>query len=224
MEDAAHRADIFAALGREAAKLHDASDAWTPPPAFGRAQWDRAGLLGDAPLWGRFWENPRLSPEDAAFFMQFRGVAETDLVAIESDLDFGLIHADLLGENVLVEGDHISLIDFDDGGWGFRVFEAATALIKWVDAPDYADLRAAFLDGYRSVRQMDVSALPACVWRCAPAPMSAGSPTGWTFPTQPSATGSMPPARGGWPRNTWRSARVLRSSAAATKLQRWRLT
>ena len=46
-----------ARLGAKMARLHVASDKWTLPDGFARISWDRAGLLGDAPVWGRFWEN-----------------------------------------------------------------------------------------------------------------------------------------------------------------------
>ena len=66
--------------------------------------------------------------------------------------DYGLIHADLLSENMLRDGDRVFLIDFDDGGWGFRDFELATFLLRFEEAPDYADLRAALIEGYAARR------------------------------------------------------------------------
>ena len=44
---AANRTGAFAALGREMARLHTVSDAWTPPAGFTRPAWDRRGLLGE---------------------------------------------------------------------------------------------------------------------------------------------------------------------------------
>jgi hypothetical protein len=42
--------------------------------------------------------------------------------------EMGLIHADVLRENVLVNGRSVSLIDFDDSGFGFRLHDLGTAL------------------------------------------------------------------------------------------------
>ena len=39
-----------------AARMHDQTSAWPPPPGFRRHSWDAAGLMGEPPLWGRFWE------------------------------------------------------------------------------------------------------------------------------------------------------------------------
>ncbi len=38
----------------------------TLPADFTRPAWDIDGLTGDAPFWGRFWEHPALSPDQAA--------------------------------------------------------------------------------------------------------------------------------------------------------------
>ena len=51
------------------------------------------------------------------------------------------------------------MIDFDDGGFGFRLFDIATALIKHRVEPDFTDLRAALIEGYHSQRTLDVGAL-----------------------------------------------------------------
>ena len=53
----------------------------------------------------------------------------------------------------------LSLIDFDDGGWGYRLFDIATALIKSRAEPDYPALQAALIAGYQRERALDVSAL-----------------------------------------------------------------
>lgn len=144
----ADRAEHMRALGSLLARLHDLSDGWIPPPGFTRPRWDRAGLLGPAPLWGRFWENPDLTPDQRAAVLAARARANADLAAREGSLSFGLIHADAITENVMIDGDRLMLIDFDDGGWGFRDFDLATVLMRQLKAPDYPILRVALLAGY----------------------------------------------------------------------------
>ncbi len=153
------RPGLFRKIGRETAKLHTVSDEWTIPQGFTRCRWDRNGLLGEAPLWDRFWENPTLPGEDRKLFESVRSRADAQLKEIEDDLDFGLIHADLVRENVLVNGSHIQLIDFDDAGFGFRLFDLATTLIKNMQERDFPELRSALMDGYSSVRSIDATAL-----------------------------------------------------------------
>ena len=154
-----NREAVFRALGRETARLHAVSDAWTLPEGFTRRRWDRDGLLGEAPVWGRFWDNPTLSAEDRALFLRLRETAAAALAARESTLDFGLIHADLVRENVMVHGDDVRFIDFDDSGFGFRLFDLATTLLRNQSEPDYDVLKAALLDGYLSLRDLDLAAL-----------------------------------------------------------------
>ncbi|MFP8778845.1 homoserine kinase [Hydrogenophaga sp. RWCD_12] len=151
--------DLFHSLGQHMARLHQASDAWTLPAGFSRVRWDADGLLGETPVWGRFWEHPGLSAEDQRLFGHFRSTATRDLQGIQNRLDFGLIHADLVRENVLLHGNRIGLLDFDDGGWGYRVFDLATTLLKFTESPGYPVLREALLRGYRSVRPIDLDTL-----------------------------------------------------------------
>ncbi|MEM8812785.1 MAG: homoserine kinase [Pseudomonadota bacterium] len=153
------RTGLFEAIGVALARLHDASDAWILPADFQRPRWDRAGLLGATPLWGRFWENPSLSNDERGLLKVFRQTADAVIAGHERSLDYGLIHADLLRENTLVDQDEIQLIDFDDGGFGFRLFDVATTLNKNRNEPDYEDLRTALIRGYRSVRRLDVALL-----------------------------------------------------------------
>lgn len=150
---------LFHALGRQMAQLHDASDAWVPPASFSRVRWDAEGLLGEAPVWGRFWEHPALSDDDRRLFEHFRSTARRDLDRMQDRLDFGLIHADLVRENVLLHGERIGLLDFDDGGWGYRAFDLATTLLKFIGSPTYPALRDALLRGYQAVRHLDLDTL-----------------------------------------------------------------
>ncbi|MDT0683049.1 phosphotransferase [Roseicyclus sp. F158] len=167
------RTGLFRGIGREMAHLHALSDAWSPPPEFTRCRWDRTGLVGEAPVWGRFWDNPALSEADRALFRDVREVAGAELRALGPDVDFGLIHADLVRENILVDGERLHLIDFDDGGFGFRLFDVATTLLKNMREPDYPALRDALIEGYRSVRPLDPAPLDLFVL------LRAASYVGW---------------------------------------------
>lgn len=155
--DQPDRIGCFHRMGEALAKLHKISDDWQPPEGFTRPDWGLTGLLGEEPLWGRFWESPALNPEQSRLLKDFREKARADLVQVD---DIGLIHADMLRENVLVDGETIRLIDFDDSAFGYRVFDVVTALIKNTGEPDYAALKNALIDGYRTHRPLDTSQLP----------------------------------------------------------------
>lgn len=148
----------FKQIGRMMAQLHEQADHWPRPQGFERMAWDQAGLLGDNPLWGRFWENPNLPADLAEQIARCRHLANEILSGHK--LDYGLIHADLVRENILLlEGD-MQLIDFDDSGFGYRLFDVATTLSKNWQEDDAQELQVAFIDGYETVRSQDWQWLP----------------------------------------------------------------
>jgi Ser/Thr protein kinase RdoA (MazF antagonist) len=139
------------ALGALVARIHAASDALVLPPGFERPRWDREGMLGEAPLWGRFWAHPGLRPAEAARLERLRPfLAETMARAG----DVGLIHADLLRENILAGPQGLALIDFDDSGVGHRLYDLGTALAQSWEEPALPDLRAALIEGYARIRPL----------------------------------------------------------------------
>jgi len=68
---------------------------------FDRPHWDLDGLLGDTPHWGRFWDNPSLSEAERSMVQKARKNAARQLFE-NKGLRQGLIHADLLQENILL--------------------------------------------------------------------------------------------------------------------------
>lgn len=147
-------ARIFRSVGVSMAEMHTMADRWVPDAGFTRSAWDVDGLLGDNPLWGRFWDCPDMGEEDRVFFSDLKVELRGRLESIAADLDYGLIHADLVRENVLIDGNRVAFIDFDDCGYGFRLFDIATALLRNRGEPDYPLIRASLLDGYRSKRAL----------------------------------------------------------------------
>ncbi len=153
--DPARQEARFRAVGRAVADLHNASDGLDLGAGFTRHAWNIDGLLGAAPLWGRFWESPALDAEERALVDAARAKAHGMLGAFAtSGGDYGLIHADVLRENVLMRADAAMLIDFDDAGWGFRLYDLATFMTQNEDEPNAEALRDAALQGYREARPL----------------------------------------------------------------------
>ncbi|MCB1355011.1 MAG: phosphotransferase [Maritimibacter sp.] len=149
----------YHALGQAMARLHAISDAWETPPGFARPAWDADGLVGPDPLWGRYWENPLLTPAQAALLRDARDLARERLAAGAAGRDEGLIHADLVPENVILTESGPALIDFDDGGWGARVFDLATVANRALRAEAPGPLIAALVAGYTATRALDLGEL-----------------------------------------------------------------
>jgi Ser/Thr protein kinase RdoA (MazF antagonist) len=142
-------------LGALAGDLHDKGAQIRLPADFDRHSWDEDGLLGPDPIWGRFWELPALSAEKRALLLEAKERAKGDLAAYgKSDARFGMIHADLIRDNVINDGGRLQAIDFDDAGFGWYLFELATMLCANLDRPDYPAIRDQIIAGYRSVRAL----------------------------------------------------------------------
>ena len=76
----------------------------------------------------------------------------TELAALSTGPErFGLIHADLHLANVMSDGRELTVIDFDDAGYGWFVHEIAVSLHPMLDDPRYDDALAAIVEGYRDV-------------------------------------------------------------------------
>ncbi|MBX5156334.1 MULTISPECIES: homoserine kinase [unclassified Rhizobium] len=156
------QADIFFCIGHAMATMHDLADAWALPADFRRPAWDAEGLLGEKPLWGRFWDCPGLSRDEASALSALRDDLRHRLAnAQRHGLDYGLIHADLVRENIFLTGDEdrVAFIDFDDAGYGFLLFDLATALLKNRQEPAYPAIENALITGYRSRRGLSDAAL-----------------------------------------------------------------
>ena len=144
------------ALGRLVADIHAATDTLTLPADFTRPSWDIPGLVGEKPFWGRFWEHPSLTQPEADHLQKARAFLQARLAAYKAaGGDFGPIHADVLRENVLVEGDAMSLIDFDDSGHGFRLYDLGTVLSQNLYEPALPDIARALIAGYATRRPAD---------------------------------------------------------------------
>ncbi len=158
------QADIFFRVGQSMATMHELADAWEPPERFSRPAWNVEGLVGEKPLWGRFWDCRGLSSESTTALSALRDELRRALAKAESQsLDYGLIHADLVRENIFLTGadGDVAFIDFDDAGHGFRLFDLATTLLKNRNEPAYPAIEQALIAGYRSRRSLSDAALAA---------------------------------------------------------------
>lgn len=138
-------------LGALLADLHNAADAGACPAPFPRAPWDAEALLGAAPRLGPFWENPTLAPGESLLLQQAR---EKLALWLPRARDYGPIHADVLRSNVMLEGDRLRLLDFDDCGPGFRLYELGSVLIQSWGDPDLPEQARRLVRGYRSRRAL----------------------------------------------------------------------
>lgn len=164
IEDPGAIASTYRTIGRIAARLHNHASIWQLPPGFERHAWDVDGLVGNQPLWGRFWELEALTTGQRELLLAAREQVRRDLTAYGyNQTRYSLIHADFAPENLMVNGDSVRLIDFDDAGFGWHLFELATALYFIHRDPCFETARDALVAGYREHRDLpddEVAQLP----------------------------------------------------------------
>lgn len=156
-EDDNHKLEpaSFEQMGRIAARMHAVAEQLVGVRSFPRVPWDAEGLVGERALWGDALTVPGLDDAGKAQLRRGRALILGALADFGTAPEvYGTIHADFTPENVLVSGDELVVIDFDDFGDGWYLFDLATALFFFMRRPEYEDYRAALLRGYRAERAL----------------------------------------------------------------------
>lgn len=139
----------FPKLGAITARLHQHARGWRPPSWFERPRWDVATTLGDRPHWGP-WHRSVESPDERRQLGRLADVVTTRLRRFGTGrARFGLVHADLRLANLLVDAERLTVIDFDDCGFSWFMYDLACALTFNEARPDVDELIGAWVEGYR---------------------------------------------------------------------------
>lgn len=150
--DATH----FHALGTIAARMHIVAENLAGTHSFFRQPWDAEGLVGKNALWGDATGIRGLTNEQQAQLLRSREVILNALDKFGRNADvYGTIHADFTPENVLVHEGKLIVIDFDDFGDGWYLFDLATVLFWFLEHPEYEAFRSSLLAGYRELRELN---------------------------------------------------------------------
>lgn len=151
-------ASHFTTMGSIAARMHGVAEELAGVRSFDRAPWDAEGLVGKGALWGDALAVPGLDDASRQQLVRTREIMQRELAEYgTSPAVYGTIHADFTPENVLIAGDDLVVIDFDDFGDGWYLFDLATPLFFFYDHPDYQTFRASLLAGYRSERTLSAA-------------------------------------------------------------------
>lgn len=147
--------DGYEELGAIAARCHDHVLRWRKPDDFERLVWDVDAVFGAAPTWGNWRDAPEVGVTVKPTLERVEATIRARLGAFGKAPDrFNLIHADMRLANLLIDTNGTRLIDFDDCGWGWFLYDFAAAVSFIEDDPRIPDLKTAWVRGYRSVRAM----------------------------------------------------------------------
>jgi Ser/Thr protein kinase RdoA (MazF antagonist) len=110
--------------------------------------------IGGTAHWGP-WQRGVLNLDEREQLQRLAGVVGARLERFgTSDARFGLVHADLRLANLLVDEQRLTVIDFDDCGFSWFMYDLACTLTFNEGHPDLEALITAWVDGYRRVEPL----------------------------------------------------------------------
>jgi Ser/Thr protein kinase RdoA (MazF antagonist) len=144
----------FSQLGEITARLHRHARAWARPRWFSRPRWDLRTTLGDRPHWGP-WQSSVTDTGELTQLQRLAALVTARLREFGTEPGrFGLVHADLRLANLLADEDRITVIDFEDCGLSWYLYDLACALTFNEGRGDVRELIALWAGGYRQVEPL----------------------------------------------------------------------
>jgi Ser/Thr protein kinase RdoA (MazF antagonist) len=142
----------FTELGEITARMHRHARHWRRPAGFTRFHWDYDAAFGRHARWGRWQDGIGVGPAERAVLGRLDATLRARLAAFGTGAErYGLVHADTRLANLLVDGDAVSVIDFDDSGFSWYLYDAGTSVSFFEHQPQVPALVDAWLSGYRRV-------------------------------------------------------------------------
>jgi len=157
----------FEVLGETTARMHIHVKTWNLPKDFERLTWDFDTALGANPHWGRWRDGMGLDEARIQLFGETVDLIGHRLERFgKSPERFGLIHCDMRLANLLIDGAVTKVIDFDDCGFSWLMYDCATTVSFFENRPEVPDLLKSWVKGYRRVidlPQADEAEIPTFV-------------------------------------------------------------
>jgi Ser/Thr protein kinase RdoA (MazF antagonist) len=144
--------ESFETLGRITARMHQHARSWQRPAGFRRFSWDWPSSLGENPRWGRWQDGIGVGGAEERILGAAADLVRQRLEAYGQEPDrYGLAHADLRLANLLAHDDQVTVIDFDDCGFTWYLYDFGTAVSFLEDDPRLPQWQDAWLRGYRDI-------------------------------------------------------------------------
>jgi len=140
----------FAELGQITARMHRHAREWARPAWFTRFHWDYAAAFGRQARWGRWQDGIGVGPSERQILTRLDHVLRARLTAYgQAPERYGLVHADTRLANLLVHDGSVSVIDFDDSGFSWYLYDLGTSVSFFEHEPEVPALVDSWLEGYR---------------------------------------------------------------------------
>ncbi len=154
-DEACDLTPAFRTLGAMAAATHRHSISWPRPAPFERLTWDETAVFGSAATWGNWRAAPNLTADAAEVLEEVEATVIRRLAGYGKSAErYGLIHADMRLANLIITPRGPRLIDFDDCGFGWFMYDFAAAISFIEDSPQIPAMQAAWVAGYRTIRSL----------------------------------------------------------------------
>jgi Ser/Thr protein kinase RdoA (MazF antagonist) len=149
----------FAEIGRVSGVLHEHSRRWVPPRGFTRFSWTLDDMVGPQARWGS-WANAPVSRSEAALLSRAQEIAVSSLSLYATTPEtWGLIHSDLRPSNIMVSSEALTVIDFDDAGYSWYLYDFASALTFYEHREIARTMAREWLLGYSEVAPLSAQDL-----------------------------------------------------------------
>jgi Ser/Thr protein kinase RdoA (MazF antagonist) len=143
-------AGAFEELGEITAVMHRHSRTWKRPPWFTRFTWDADAAFGPIARWGRWQNGIGVGPSELEILGRLEQTLRRRLDLFGTSPErYGLVHADTRLANLLVDDGSVSVIDFDDCGFSWFLYDLGTSVSFFEHQPQVPDLLDAWMTGYR---------------------------------------------------------------------------
>ncbi len=147
--------DDFETLGAITARLHDHVKQWNRVDSFTRFTWDFESALGPNGHWGSWRDGLAMGPSELEILGRLSDTLGQRLDRYGKSEDrFGLVHADMRLANLLVAGSDVTVIDFDDCGFSWFMYDLGSSVSFIEDHPLVPDMTDAWVNGYRTVASL----------------------------------------------------------------------
>jgi Ser/Thr protein kinase RdoA (MazF antagonist) len=148
----------FETLGAISARMHLHIRGWQRPAGFTRPRWDYDSSIGAHGHWGAWQDGLGMGPDERRQLEALDATIAARLRRFGEGPDrFGLVHADMRLANLLIDGSKVVVIDFDDCGSSWLMYDFATTVSFMEDHPRIPELREAWVRGYRTVAELDAA-------------------------------------------------------------------
>lgn len=157
----------FRQTGHIAALLHRDTMGWKESKDLLRPHWDYENMIGVHGLFGDWRKCGGLNSREFDMLDRTcRRIKERLEGYGKNEDNYGLIHGDLRAANLLKDGSVIQVMDFDDCGFGWHLYDLAASMSFIEHEPRLGQWVRAWLEGYQAeipLQQRDLQEIPTFI-------------------------------------------------------------